>query len=760
MLILLPFFCLILISQLLYEKRKSIYCARAVFLVATLFLSILIVFITELLSIFNAITFISILSFWLITTAALIVLVFVPQPRKNNIFIPIHKIKAIPLFEKILIFCIITIIIIIGIIALTAPPNTWDSMTYHMPRVSHWIQDRTLSFYPTNIQRQLYQPPLAEILIMHIEILGRSDRYVNLIQWFAMIISIIGVSLIAKELGAKRRGQIYSSIFAVTLPMGILQGSSTQNDYVLSLWIIICAWTTLCIIQGDKRKDMVFYFAFSVGLSILTKGTGYIYVVPFILWVFLWWIKRLKFKAISQIVIVSIIILCINWGHYYRNYQLYNSPIYTAEEHYKNEVFGLRILLSNIIKNLSIHIGCWNDAINNKITDQIKRFHYMMGIDVNDPRTTWSKFKITKLSTHEDYAGNPIHFFLIVLILIIIPFYKIHNNLRRYTITVISAFILFCALLKWQEWNSRLQLPIFLLYAPIVGTVFSERVLNCYMPAIINILLLFASIPWIIHNQSRPLLGVKNIFNVSRQQQYFFNRKYMFSQYKDAVDYIKTENFSRIGLLLNKDGWEYPFWVMLKQPFQKNMRIEHINITNPSGNLQYPLGQFSPEIILSLNADNKLYMQIGEDTYVKTRKFTYINIFVKDAAGKLKKQNLIYHFFRAFEYLSRAEKLLAIPTISTYKAGITTAVSMLTNTYEEAMLVDSEMLNQIYPKLGDKFRGIFVQGIRDWLMGYSQLNKQRFQTGQKLIREWRQWFSSNMNTIKEAFNIWEMKYNK
>jgi hypothetical protein len=35
--------------------------------------------------------------------------------------------------------------------ALLAPPNNWDSMTYHMARVAHWKQNRSVDFYPTNI---------------------------------------------------------------------------------------------------------------------------------------------------------------------------------------------------------------------------------------------------------------------------------------------------------------------------------------------------------------------------------------------------------------------------------------------------------------------------------------------------------------------------------------------------------------------------------------------------------------------------------
>lgn len=47
---------------------------------------------------------------------------------------------------------------------------------------------------------------------------------------FAVAGSLIGVSLSASELGADRRGQILAVLVCATLPMLVLQGSSTQND--------------------------------------------------------------------------------------------------------------------------------------------------------------------------------------------------------------------------------------------------------------------------------------------------------------------------------------------------------------------------------------------------------------------------------------------------------------------------------------------------------------------------------------------------
>ena len=56
------------------------------------------------------------------------------------------------------------IVVMAGLTAIVAPPNTYDSMTYHLPRVMHWIQNQSVAHYPTHIPRQLHFPPGAEFI--------------------------------------------------------------------------------------------------------------------------------------------------------------------------------------------------------------------------------------------------------------------------------------------------------------------------------------------------------------------------------------------------------------------------------------------------------------------------------------------------------------------------------------------------------------------------------------------------------------------
>ncbi|XGB42694.1 MAG: hypothetical protein LVS60_02285 [Nodosilinea sp. LVE1205-7] len=59
-------------------------------------------------------------------------------------------------------FCLICLLPLLGLsllVALVAPPNNWDSMTYHMARVMYWIQHQSVAHYPTHNLRQLDSPP-------------------------------------------------------------------------------------------------------------------------------------------------------------------------------------------------------------------------------------------------------------------------------------------------------------------------------------------------------------------------------------------------------------------------------------------------------------------------------------------------------------------------------------------------------------------------------------------------------------------------
>jgi hypothetical protein len=118
-------------------------------------------------------------------------------------------------------------------------------MTYHLARVLHWQQDRSVALYAINIERQLHLPPGGEYGILRLDLRSGGDRLDNLPQWLAAMGSLPVVSLIPARLDATARGQALAAVFCATLPMGILQSSSTQNDYQVAYWLAcLVAWSS------------------------------------------------------------------------------------------------------------------------------------------------------------------------------------------------------------------------------------------------------------------------------------------------------------------------------------------------------------------------------------------------------------------------------------------------------------------------------------------------------------------------------------
>ena len=215
------------------------------------------------------------------------------------------------------------------LVAIVAPPNTNDSMQYHMSRVMHWIVNRSVDFFPTPSDRQLWMPPFAEYAILHFQILAGSDLFANLVQWLAMVGSVIGVSLIASRLGAGQKGQVFAALFAVTLPMGVLQSTSTQTDYVAAFWGVCFAFFAISesnrfIDESSGRLSInSILLALAFGLGILTKGTFVVCAVPFLIWLLGVLVWKRKWKTAIALAMLGLAgLLLLNASLWWKNYLL------------------------------------------------------------------------------------------------------------------------------------------------------------------------------------------------------------------------------------------------------------------------------------------------------------------------------------------------------------------------------------------------------------------------------------------------------
>ena len=595
MLAIFPLITLLLLFLIWYKPEQD---WRISYLSSVIILGSLMALSAELFSFINLINFPIVLSFWILTN---LILAGYSSRRiyKKQQVLPSFRFPKITIISSLILGGIFVIILLVGLVAVIAPPNNWDSMTYHMARVMHWIQNQNLAHYPTYYSAQLVHPPLAEIGIMHLQILSGGDRFANLVQWFAMVSSIIGVSLVAKKLGAKQEGQLLASAFCVTIPMGILQGSSTQNDYVVALFAVCLAYYTLVLVSDQVISwSAVLAVASSFGLALFTKSSAYFLSFPFLLWVTIWLWNTKKWKAWKYLTIIMLIALLFNWAHFIRNIEVFGSPISAADyrEDNQNTIYSLPTLISTVIRNLSFH----SDIVRyfhlqnfvTPITGKVEKLVYLihqniLHINPSDPRITMPgyTFRVPGISFNEDVAVNPLH---LILIFLAITFFILNKQLRsnrtalNYLISLIGSFLLFCLLLKVQPYSVRHHLPFFVLFSPFIGLCYSHIIKPTPLK-ILTFTLIITCIPWLFNNSFRPLVGEQSILKLSRNDIYFIQRKHLKESYAETAQIINQQGCTNIGLSLGWDTkytgkiWEYPLWILISEVNpNKHYRFSHL----------------------------------------------------------------------------------------------------------------------------------------------------------------------------------------
>jgi hypothetical protein len=205
----------------------------------------------EVLSYFKGITTLWLALTWLVPCAIFAGWLWRKKVRGQKVRLPeIHLFKSWRI--RFLLVIIGIVVFITGLVAWITPPQTWDSLTYHLSRVAHWAQDQSIWHYATGIDRQTSMPPGAEEWVLNYYVLTQSDRLSGFPQWSAMVGSLFGVSLIAYYLGAKLSGQWLAAAFAATIPMGIVEASSTITDYVATFWVVCVVVECVAYSRNDQ----------------------------------------------------------------------------------------------------------------------------------------------------------------------------------------------------------------------------------------------------------------------------------------------------------------------------------------------------------------------------------------------------------------------------------------------------------------------------------------------------------------------------
>lgn len=484
-----------------------------------------------------------------------------------------------------------------ALVAWKSPPNTPDALSYHLARVIHWAQNGSVAPYPTHVLRQIYNMPWAEEAMLWLRLWHGNDAWANFVQWWALAGSFVALALLAREVaGAEALPWVLG--LAATLPMALLQASSTQNDLVTGYWMLAFVFWLLRY-QAEGSRAAGLYAGLALGLALRTKATAYVWALPWGLW-FAWSLARRRAARVAAV--AGLAVVALTAGPLTRNTQVFGHPFASTaiQEAYLNEVHSFRALASNLIRNTAVHYR-FSYFVYSRVHRWVYMLHEWLDFDESDPRTTWQNYPFP--GTHlrvpnEDTTGAPFHFLLLCLASVW-AFARGPARFKRYTLVLWVGWVLFAGVLKWQPWIVRLQLPWFLLAMPLVGGWLARWKGRWRLPGagVLLFLIVYQALPALLYNDLRPLVGPGSIWRSSPDELLVRSLPEATQrEYLQALEAARHTACHRIGLVLHEGGWEYPWWYALHEE-RPGLRLEHILVQNPTARFAGE-GRFLPCLIV------------------------------------------------------------------------------------------------------------------------------------------------------------------
>jgi hypothetical protein len=572
------------------------------------------VLLTEFLSLFNAITPWALFVGWLIPIIA--AGIFLWQHRKNGNRILLPKIERPEgWLEWVLLGGIAFYLGMTALVAFLAPPNTFDSLNYHMARVAHWAQNQSLRHFITGLNIQNTNTTGAEMAVLNTFVLAGGDRWSNFFAWAAYAGSALGAAWIAACFGAPKAGQWLGAIFALTLPMGIAQSTSTMNDGVAAFWLV-CTATEVVSFAKEKDPRYILFAGLGAGAAFLTKSTSASYLFPMGIWLAVLAIRHLRIRQVLLYGSLSLLIaLILNAGFFSRNLSTYRALVDPSmTELHSNQLRNWQGVTSNFLRTIGQQMSTPIPKVNAGEYLVINGIHRLMGIDINDPRiTSIGKFRISTPSFNEIRVTNPAQIFLALfaILVMMIRFRKIQKTVWIYLLVVFSGLLVYSYLFKWQIFGSRLHLSFMILLAPLVGYVLTAAFHRAFTAQAASVILLLLSLPWLFRIEQRPLLNNpadiplagKSLLNTSRGNWYYVTAgdKSTLKKISDSVAQAKCD---QAGIVLSGSSPEYLYWVALNAP-RPDMRIEWITSNSATLHLEDP--SFKPCAVICESCGNDDY---------------------------------------------------------------------------------------------------------------------------------------------------------
>jgi hypothetical protein len=297
-----------------------------------------------------------------------------------------------------------------------------------------------------------------------------------------------------------------------------------------------------------------------------------------------------------QLGLIGASVLVLNLGYWSRNLAAADTPLGPSEwvgGHGTTTLASLKpkvaLLPVRLLRGLAPHFAgpwpAWTEALDSGVKTAFAAFD----VDVNAPIAVWAW-------NHEDLAGNPLHLLLIGAAIAGLAWRRRRDVLLELAACGTAAFLLMGLFISpaLTIFGVRLQLPLFVLWAPVVAGVFAPWLPPRVRSLAASGLILLAG-PWLLFNNTRPLVGMRpepgdlelpcasglgctrigSVLTQSSIDVLFANVREFEDEFTGATRRLQESSCRDIGLRIDSSDPEYALWFLLDAP-QSGFHLETI----------------------------------------------------------------------------------------------------------------------------------------------------------------------------------------
>jgi len=118
------------------------------------------------------------------------------------------------------------------------PPFVWDSLSYHLSNVAHWVQVGRIETFETPVVR-IFNPANYEVLATWFAVFVRHDAVIEAAGIPPYLLAVLAVCAAARGLGCCRTASWLAALAYGSTPAVILAATGTKNDIHIAAYYLV-----------------------------------------------------------------------------------------------------------------------------------------------------------------------------------------------------------------------------------------------------------------------------------------------------------------------------------------------------------------------------------------------------------------------------------------------------------------------------------------------------------------------------------------